>query len=105
MMTAFRLLARLKGLRGTPFDIFGYTADRRMERQMIADYEAIIDEMLQGLSADNHALAMEIAGLPMGIRGFGHVKERNRRAARECEQQLLAEFRSGGTGISADAAE
>jgi indolepyruvate ferredoxin oxidoreductase len=105
MMTAFRLLARLKGLRGTPFDIFGYTADRRMERQMIADYEAIIDEMLQGLSADNHALAMEIAGLPMGIRGFGHVKERNRRAARECGQQLLAEFRSGGTGISADAAE
>ncbi len=105
MMTAFRFLARLKGLRGTAFDIFGYTAERRAERRMITDFEAVMDEMLQGLTADNHALVVEIAGLPMRIRGFGHVKERNRRAARECEEQLLVDFRSGGTSISADAAE
>ena len=105
VMTVFRVLARLKGLRGTAFDIFGYTADRRMERQLIAEYETVMNELLDGLTPDNHALAVEIAGLPLGIRGFGHVKERNRRAAKECEEQLLADFRSGGTGVSADAAE
>ena len=103
VMTAFKVLARLKGLRGTPFDIFGITAERRMERRLIGEYEAVVKELLDGLNTDNHALAVEIAGLPMRIRGFGHVKERNRRAAKDCEEQLLADFR--GFGMKADAAE
>ena len=103
VMTAFKVLARLKGLRGTPFDIFGITAERRMERRLIGEYEAVVIELVDGLNADNHALAVEIAELPMRIRGFGHVKERNRRAAKDCEEQLLTDFR--GSGMKADAAE
>ncbi|MCH7550306.1 MAG: indolepyruvate ferredoxin oxidoreductase family protein, partial [Proteobacteria bacterium] len=103
VMTAFKVLARLKVLRGTPFDIFGITAERRMERRLIGEYEAVVKELLDGLNTDNHALAVEIAELPMRIRGFGHVKERNRRVAKDCEEQLLADFR--GSGMKADAAE
>ena len=103
VMTAFKVLARLKGLRGTPFDIFGITAERRMERRLIGEYEAVVMELVDGLNADNHALAAEIAELPMRIRGFGHVKERNRRTAKDCEEQLLTDFR--GSGMKADAAE
>ena len=102
VMTVFKLLAGLKGLRGTAFDIFGYTAERRMERRLIGEFEAVLEELLVGLNPDNHALATEIAGLPMRIRGFGHVKERNRLAAKECETQLLADFR--GSPEKADAA-
>ncbi len=102
VMTVFRVLARLKGLRGTPFDIFGYTAERRMERRLIGEYEAVIEELLAGLNPGNHALATEIAGLPMRIRGFGHVKERNRQAAKECEAQLLADFRGGDVKAAAE---
>ncbi|MFQ5764934.1 MAG: indolepyruvate ferredoxin oxidoreductase family protein [Rhodospirillales bacterium] len=103
VMTAFRLLARLKGLRGTPFDIFGYSPERRMERRLIAEYEAVLDELLAGLTPENHGLAVEIAELPLSIRGFGHVKELNRKAAKDCEARLLAAFR--GEDVSADAAE
>ena len=70
------MLARLKRLRGTPLDLFGYTAERRAERQLIADYEALIDELLRGLTPDNHATAVELASIPERIRGFGQVKER-----------------------------
>jgi len=103
VMSAFRVVAALKGLRGTPFDVFGYAAERRMERQLIAEYEAVLAQILAGLSPDNHALAVEIAALPLQIRGFGHVKERNRLAVKDCETKLLTRFR--GPGVSADAAE
>ena len=93
VMTVFKVLAGLKGLRGTEFDVFCNTAERRMERRLIVEYEEVLEELLAGLNPDNHALASEIAGLPMRIRGFGHVKERNRLAAKECEAQLLADFR------------
>ena len=102
-MTAFRVVAALKGLRGTPFDVFGYAAERRTERQSIAEYEAVLAEILAGLSPGNHALAVEIAALPLAIRGFGHVKERNRLAAKDCQAKLLKRWR--GSGVSADAAE
>ena len=94
MMSAFKLLARLKGLRGTPFDIFGYTDERRTERRLIAEYEATVEALLSGLSADNHALASEIAALPEGIRGFGHVKERTIAAAETRRAELMAALRS-----------
>jgi indolepyruvate ferredoxin oxidoreductase len=93
MMTAFRLLARMKRLRGTRLDIFGYTEERRMERRLIAEYEATVEQLLDGLEPNNHALAVEIASVPESMRGFGHIKEKNVRLAKEREASLLASFR------------
>jgi indolepyruvate ferredoxin oxidoreductase len=93
ILTAMKVLARLKGLRGTALDIFGYSAERKMERKLITDYEALMDEVLQGLTAENHALAVELASIPEKIRGFGHVKEAHLKAAKACEADLLATFR------------
>ena len=76
MMKAFGLLARLKGLRGTAFDVFGYTAERRMERKLLSDYEADLDLIGASLNRENIAAAVEIADYPAKIRGFGHVKEK-----------------------------
>jgi indolepyruvate ferredoxin oxidoreductase len=76
MWSAFKLLAKCKGLRGGAFDIFGYTEERKMERALIAEYRQMIDGLLAGLNADNHALAVELANLPEQVRGFGHVKEK-----------------------------
>jgi len=91
--TLFRLLVRLKGVRGTRWDIFGRTEERRRERQLIVEYEAVIDELLAGLREDNHALAVEIARLSEKVRGFGHVKAANIVAAKSQEAALLARFR------------
>jgi indolepyruvate ferredoxin oxidoreductase len=95
MMTAYKVLAGLKGLRGTAFDIFGYTHERRTERQLIKDYEALIAEILAKLTPDNHALAVGLASIPEKIRGFGHVKARHLDVAKKEEAALLADFRSG----------
>jgi len=70
----FKLLARMKGLRGGRFDPFGYTAERRMERQLIVDYHATMLSLLATLDTGNLAAAVAIAGLPEKVRGFGHVK-------------------------------
>jgi indolepyruvate ferredoxin oxidoreductase len=94
MLTAFKLLAKLKGLRGTAFDIFGRTEERRLERQLIADYEKAIDELLSRLAHDNHATAVAIADVPEHIRGYGHVKLRHLRDAKAKEAALLAQFRA-----------
>jgi indolepyruvate ferredoxin oxidoreductase len=94
VFAAFRILAKLRGLRGTALDIFGRTAERRMERQLIADYESTIGEILNVLSADNHALAVKIASIPEEIRGYGHVKEANFKKAKAKEAELLAALRS-----------
>jgi indolepyruvate ferredoxin oxidoreductase len=95
MYKAFGLLAKLKGLRGTALDIFGYTAERRMERQLIVDYRKTIDEILTRLDTGNVALAAEIAAIPEQIRGYGHVKEAHLAKAKAKEAELLAQFRSG----------
>jgi len=94
MLGAFRVLAKLRRLRGTAFDIFGRTAERRMERQLVAEYEAVLDEIAKGLTSQNHAVAVELAALPMEIRGFGHVKDANRERAKAKEADLLARFRA-----------
>ncbi len=93
MMGVFRLLARLKGLRGTVFDPFARTEERRAERRLIADYEATIEEILAALDKDNHALAVEIAAVPERIRGFGPVKAKAIAEAKAREAALLAAFR------------
>ena len=88
MFTAFRWLARFKGLRGTALDPFGRTEERRTERALIAEYEGDVQRLLAGLTPERHALAAEIARLPMQIRGFGHVKERHLAAARAQREAL-----------------
>ncbi|MBC7444409.1 MAG: indolepyruvate ferredoxin oxidoreductase family protein, partial [Polaromonas sp.] len=93
LLTGFRLLARLKGLRGTPFDVLGRSEERRQERALIDDYRASIEEVLVGLSAGNHALAVEIARIPELIKGYGHVKARHLAAARPQWAALLQAFR------------
>jgi indolepyruvate ferredoxin oxidoreductase len=94
MLPMFRILANFKGLRGTAFDIFGRTAERRMERQLISDYERTIDQTIGVLTPQNHALAVQIAQIPERIRGFGHVKERHIAEAKAREAELLAAFRA-----------
>jgi len=93
MLRAFRVLAKLRRFRGTPLDIFGRTAERRMERALIGEYEKLVDELVAALSPHNHALAVELAEIPEHIRGFGHVKERHLKAAKAREAELLAAFR------------
>ena len=92
MLTAFRLLARMRFLRGTTFDPFGRTAERRAEQRLVGGYEAVLDEIAAGLSPANHAAAVELAALPLEIRGFGHVKEANLRRAKTKEAALLQHF-------------
>ena len=101
MLTAFGLLAKFKGLRGTPLDIFGYSAERRRERALIGEYEATVDALIAGLGSDNHRLAVEIAEVPLAMRGFGHVKEANIACAKEREAELLAAFRAPAAQASA----
>ena len=93
MMSAFSLLAKAKGLRGTPLDVFGRTPERRMERQLIGEYEALVDELLARLERGNHAVALQLAALPEEIRGFGYIKENNLKTARAKWSELLARFR------------
>jgi indolepyruvate ferredoxin oxidoreductase len=73
----FRMLAKLKTLRGTWLDVFGYTDERKTERQLIAEYQATILWLLEKLTPQNMPAAIEIASLPESIRGFGHVKEKS----------------------------
>ena len=94
MRPAFRLLAKGKRLRGTSFDIFGYSAERKLERQMIADYEKLLDEIVQRLSPTTHAKSVALAALPLDIKGFGHIKERNYKVVKAREKALLADLRN-----------
>jgi indolepyruvate ferredoxin oxidoreductase len=94
MFQAFKLLAKLKGLRGTTFDIFGHSEERKTERRLIGDYEATMASVIAALDAGNHALAVQIAALPEQIRGFGHVKDKNLAKVKEREANLLAAFRN-----------
>ena len=93
VLTGFKVLARLKGLRGTALDIFGRTEERRHERALIGEYKSSIDEVLVSLDAVNHAAAVDIACIPEQIKGYGHVKERNLRAARQHWQALMQRWR------------
>ncbi len=93
MMNVFNILAKGKGLRGTVFDIFGYGQERKLERALIGEYEQTVDQLLAGLNADNHALAVEISALPQTIRGFGHVKLAAMERAKARRAELMDAFR------------
>ncbi|MBI2769315.1 MAG: indolepyruvate ferredoxin oxidoreductase family protein [Burkholderiales bacterium] len=92
MQVGFRILAKLKGLRGTPLDVFGGTHERKTERALIGQYRQSVEQVLASLDAGNHALAVEIARIPEQIKGYGHVKERNLAAARVQWEALLARW-------------
>jgi indolepyruvate ferredoxin oxidoreductase len=94
MLKAFGVLARFKGLRGTALDVFGYTAERKMERALIGEYRNTVEGLLAKLNADNLATAVAIARIPEDIRGYGHVKERHLKAAKQKEASLLASFKA-----------
>jgi len=95
MLPAFRVLAKFRFLRGTPFDIFGYSEERRTERKLIADYEGLLGEVMEKLTPENHHIAVGLAAIPEKIRGFGHVKARHLVAAKADEAALLDQLRSG----------
>lgn len=90
--TAFPIMAKMKGLRGGPLDIFGRTEERRMERGLIAEYEAGLAKLLAGLDAERLPLATKIAAVPQAIRGFGHVKEASVKVAKADEAKLWAQW-------------
>ncbi len=100
MLTAFRLLARLKGLRGTPLDPFGRTEERREERALVHEYRESIEEVLRALGPANVGLATEIARVPEMIRGYGHVKARHLAAARPKWDALMADWRAGPLALA-----
>jgi indolepyruvate ferredoxin oxidoreductase len=99
ILPVFRLLAKFKGLRGTPLDPFGRSLERRTERKLIADYEAMLDEVLARLTPENHHLAVGLAVIPEKIRGFGHVKQRHLATAKADEAALLEQFRAGSSAL------
>ncbi|MCC7060276.1 MAG: indolepyruvate ferredoxin oxidoreductase family protein [Burkholderiaceae bacterium] len=103
MMQAFRLLTRLKFLRDTPIDPFGHSAERRLERRLMAGYQATLETLLAGLDSSNVALAAEIARLPESIRGYGPIRERNAEAAARREAELLATMHAQASGVAAAA--
>jgi len=96
MLKAFGVLAKLKGLRGTPFDVFGYTEERKMERALVKQYRDTVAGLLPKLTGENLAQAVAIASIPEDIRGYGHVKARHLKAAKEKEAKLLSAFHTPG---------
>jgi indolepyruvate ferredoxin oxidoreductase len=93
MMTVFKLLAKMKGLRGTRLDIFGYSAERRLERKLIADYEALLDEIIPRLKPETCEVVTALAALPEQIRGFGPVKHAAIEKAMLRQKELLETLR------------
>jgi indolepyruvate ferredoxin oxidoreductase len=103
MLRAMHLVAGLKRLRGTALDPFGRSAERKMERRLLAEYEALLDELVERLDAHNHTTAVELARIPEQIRGFGLVKDANVGRAKVAESALLERWR--GLAPLAQAAE
>ena len=98
-------MSRARVLRGSIFDIFGYTAERKMERQLLADYELVLDEIVSSISSENLKAAIALATYPETIKGFGHVKERNVKKANAERMSLRAGFKNVGSIDALEAAE
>jgi len=101
MMTVFKVLARMRGLRGSAFDIFRTSPDRKLERRLIEDYEQDIEALLAGLNASNLEIAVAVAVLPLSIRGFGPVKEVAARQAEERKGELMQAFQTPASRANA----
>ncbi|WP_147105878.1 indolepyruvate ferredoxin oxidoreductase family protein [Tateyamaria sp. syn59] len=104
MMRNFRLLAKFKGLRGTPLDIFGRTEERKMERALIKQYEADMKDVLPKVDDGTRDAIVALAALPLDIRGFGPVKHANEAKGAKRREELLSVIRAGGP-VQAKAAE
>src|SRR5439155_2572897 len=104
IFSLFKLLAKLKFLRGTAFDPFGHSLERKTERRLVRDYEAMLEEVLAKLDAGNHHIAVGLAAIPEKIRGFGHVKMRHLKAAK-AEEAVLFEQLHAGSPLLLKAAE
>lgn len=89
MQTAFKWLAKFRGLRGTPLDVFGYTEERRQEREDVVAYRSLLDTLMAELNDDNYEVAAELAASVKQLRGYGHVKDRNRDVLHEEQARLL----------------
>ncbi len=100
MLKKFGWLAKLRVLRGTPLDIFGRTEERKLERQLIRDYEKTVADLLASLSRDNHRFAVEIASMPEHIRGYGHVKQKHLADVKSNEHALWQNFRNPKAGAA-----
>ena len=99
VLPLFQLLAKMKFLRGTTFDPFGYSLERRAERKLIADYKTMLNEVLANLAPETHNLAVGLAAIPEKIRGFGHIKQRQLQTAKAEEAALLEQFRTGAPAL------
>ncbi len=100
MNPMLKILRSLKGLRGTPLDVFGYTAERKMERALIKQYEADMKKVLAQLKPETMDAAVALARLPLEIRGFGPVKMANEAKAAKRREEILSALRDGGTPLS-----
>ncbi|HEX7937059.1 MAG TPA: indolepyruvate ferredoxin oxidoreductase family protein [Paraburkholderia sp.] len=104
VFSAMHVLAKFKFLRGTALDVFGKTEERRTERALIGEYEALVRELIGGLTVQKRELALELANLPDGIRGYGHIKENNLKGVRVKWNELLTRWRSPQSGTTQHAA-
>ena len=95
-----RLMAKLKGLRGTPFDPFGYSAERKMERALITQYQADLADVLPRLTDQTREAVIALAELPLQIKGFGPIKQANEAKAAKRREELISVIRSGGTATT-----
>jgi len=103
VLRAFKLLARMRRLRGTALDVFGYTEERRTERALIGEYEQLVAAVIDGMTDDNFALAVRLLALPERIKGYGHVKEKNLADVRKEQAVLLEQFGKPAQAASAAA--
>ncbi|WP_037307014.1 indolepyruvate ferredoxin oxidoreductase family protein [Ruegeria halocynthiae] len=103
MLKPLKLLARLKSLRGTPLDVFGYSAERRLERALIKQYEKDLREITPLISVQTRDAVIALARLPLDIRGFGPVLLANEAKAAKRREELLATIRDGGPELRAAA--
>src|SRR5690606_20278936 len=101
VLPLFRVLARFKFLRGSRLDPFGHTEERRQERALIGDYEALVDELLATLSVANHDLAVRLATLVQDVRGYGHVKQASLAAVKRSQADLLRQWRNPASMLRA----
>jgi indolepyruvate ferredoxin oxidoreductase len=100
---AFPLMVRMRGLRGTALDIFGYTDERRMERGLIKDYEAGLTRLISGLTPERLATAIQIAAIPQKIRGYGHIKDASVAPAKAEERALWGRWEKQREKVLAEA--
>jgi indolepyruvate ferredoxin oxidoreductase len=105
MMKAFRGLAALRRLRGTPLDLFGYSEERRMERRLLAEYEGDLDVILRSLEAGKIDAAAALASIPAMIRGYGHVKQASVVKAADERKRLVERFNAPVEEVALQAAE